>query len=97
MSEADEPNIRLYLTLPWNVQSNQIARASEFVIRYGFGLRFGALEFDLDHGSLRVRMDADVVDDTYKESIIRLLDRAVALGREVSPKWRSIVCEVVAM
>src|SRR4051812_10289843 len=42
--EADEPNIRLYLTLPLNIPPSQITEASAFVIRCGYGRRFGALE-----------------------------------------------------
>lgn len=88
--EADELNIRLYLTLPLNVPSSRIAEASEFVIRSGYGRRFGALEFDLDHGSLRVRMDTDATGDTVAEAVARVLDRAMALAREVSPGWRAL-------
>lgn len=95
MVDSNEPNIRLYLTLPWKAPVSQIVEASEFVIRCGYGRRFGALEFDLDHGLLRVRMDTDVTDDTIEESITRLLDRAMAFGREVSPGWRAVVCEGV--
>jgi hypothetical protein len=93
--EANERNIRLYLTLPWNAPKSQIVEASEFVIRCGYGLRFGALDLDLDHGSLRVRMDTDPTEDALEESVTRLFDRAMALGREVSPGWRAIVCEGV--
>lgn len=93
--DANEPNIRLYLTLPWNAPASQIAEASEFVIRCGYGRRFGALEFDLTHGSLRVRIDTNFTDVTIEESITQLLDRAMALAREVSLGWRVVVCEGV--
>ena len=91
----DEPNIRLYLTLPLNAPLSQIAKASEFVIRCGYGRRFGALDLDLDRGSLRVRMDTDATEETIESSVTRLLDRAMALGREVSPGWRAVVREGV--
>ena len=93
--EAHELNVRLYLTLPLNAPASLTAEASEFVIRCGYSRRFGALELDLDHGSLRVRMDTDATIDTIDESIKRLLDRAMALGREVSPGWRAIVSKSV--
>src|SRR5438552_6813487 len=86
--EADEPNIRLYLTLPLNAPPSQLREASEFVIRCGYSRKFGALEFDLDAGALRVRMDVDVTEAALDESIARLLERAMALAREVSPGWR---------
>lgn len=89
--EAEEQSIRLYLTLPLNATPTQIAEASEFVIRCGYGRRFGALEFNVERGSLRVRVETDVTDATLDESVARLLDRAMALGREVSPGWRAIV------
>lgn len=89
--EPDELNIRLHLTLPLSASRAQIAQASEFVIRQGYGRRFGALELDLDHGTLRVRMDADATTATLDECVVRLLDRAMALAREVSPAWRAMV------
>jgi len=91
--EADEPSIRLYLTLPWNAPPTQRTEATEFVARCGYGRRFGALELDLDRGTLRVRADTDATEDTLEESIARVLDRAMALGREVSPGWRAIACD----
>ena len=90
--DDDGFNIRLYLTLPFSVPSSRIAEASEFVIRNGFGLKYGSLEFDLDHGTLRVRMDTDISEDTVAMAAVRLLDRAMALARAVSPGWRRL-CE----
>jgi hypothetical protein len=88
--EPDEPNIRLYLTLPLNVPLSRIAEASEFAARSGYGRRFGALELSLDHGSLRVRMDTDVTDGAMAEAAARLVDRAMSLAHEVSPAWRAV-------
>jgi hypothetical protein len=90
MIEPGELNIRLYLTLPLNVPRHRLAQASEFVIRRGYARRFGALEFSPDHGSLRVRMDTDVTADTLAEAATRLVDRAMALAREVAPGWRDL-------
>ena len=89
--EAEEPSIRLYLTLPLNAAPAQVADASDFVVRYGYGRKFGALEFNVKHGSLRVRVETDVTDATLDESIARLLDRAIALARDVSSGWRAMV------
>lgn len=85
-----ELNIRLYLTLPWYAPLSQMAQASEFVIRSIYGQKFGALELDLDHGSLRLRMDIDATENTLEESIERLLRRAMSLGREISPRWQKL-------
>lgn len=90
VAEANEFNIRLYLTLPWSVPPDCSAAASEFVIRQGYGRKFGALEFDLDHGQLRVRTDVDTTVETLDAAIARLLDRAMALARDVSPAWRAL-------
>lgn len=83
-------NIRLYLTLPLNVPRHRSAEASEFVIRSGYGRRFGALEFNPDHGSLRVRVDTDATEDTIAEAAARVFERAMALARDVSPGWRAL-------
>jgi hypothetical protein len=93
--DAHEPNIRLYLTLPLKAPPAQIAAASEYVIRCGYARPFGALELDLDQGMLRVRMDVDAAGDALEPSVARLLDRATALAREVSPGWRAVVQEGV--
>jgi hypothetical protein len=89
--EAEEQILRLYLTLPLNAAATQIAEASEFVVRRGYGRRFGSLELNVENGALRVRAESDVTDATLDESVARLLDRAMALAREVSPGWRAIV------
>ena len=90
--EAEEPSIiRLYLTLPMNAAPAQIAEASEFVVRCGYGRKFGTLELNMERGSLRVRVETDVMDGALDECVARLLDRAMALGRAVSPGWRAMV------
>jgi len=89
--EAEEPSVRLYLTLPLNAVAAQMAEASEFVVRHGYGRRFGALELNLERGTLRVRVETDVTNDALDECVARLLDRAMTLGREVSPGWRAMV------
>ena len=91
--DADEFTMRLYLTLPFSVPSSRIAEASEFVIRNGYGRKYGALEFDLEHGTLRVRVDAEVSEDAVTEPTVRLFDRAMGLAREVSPGWRHLCGE----
>ena len=91
--DADEFNIRLYLTLPFSVPSARIGEASEFVILNGYGRKYGSLEFDLDQGTLRVRMDTDASEDTVAAATVRLFDRAMALAREVSPGWRHLCGE----
>jgi hypothetical protein len=90
MVEREEPLIRVYLTLPRRISETQRQQAAEFVARAGFGRRFGALELDLDQGRMRVRVETDTTEDTLEESIARVLDRALALGREVSSGWRAI-------
>lgn len=88
--DPGDANIRLYLTLPFKAPPERSAEASEFVIRAGNSRRFGALEFDPDEGTLRIRMDIDVADAALGDSIARLLDRAMALARAVSPGWRAL-------
>ncbi len=88
--EADELNIRLYLTLPRNAPLSRMAAASEFVVRSGYSRRFGALELDPDHGSLRVRADTDATQDTLAAAVDRLVERAMALAREISPAWQAL-------
>jgi hypothetical protein len=89
--EAEQPIIRLYLTLPWNAPPAQRADAAELVVRCGYARRFGALELDLDTGSLRVRVESDATEDTLEGTVTRVLDRARALAHEVSPAWRALV------
>lgn len=91
--EAEEPSVRLYLILPLNAAPAQMAEATEFVARRGYGRRFGALELNLESGALRVRVETDAKDDTLDECVARLLDRAMTLGREVSPGWRAMIAK----
>lgn len=88
--EPDEFNIRLYLTLPFSMPSSRTAEAYEFVTRSCYGRRYGALDFDSDHGTLRVRMDTDFSEATVTAAVARLVDRAMALARQVSPGWRHL-------
>lgn len=91
--EADDLNIRLFLTLPRRAPASRIAAASEFAIRRGYARRFGALELDLDSGSLRVRVDTDATEDAVADSVDRLVERAMALAREISPAWQALCRE----
>jgi hypothetical protein len=88
--DPEELNIRLYVMLPLKVPRERLGEATEFVLRSGYGRRFGALEFDWEHQALRVRMDTDATDDTLADAAARLVDRAMALAREVSPGWRAL-------
>jgi hypothetical protein len=88
--EPDEPSIRLYLTLPGTVPPERRSEAAELAARAGYGRRFGALELDLEHGTLRVRADGDATEDTVAETIARVFDRAMTLARDVSPAWRQL-------
>jgi hypothetical protein len=90
--DDDESNIRLYLTLPFSLPPSRVSEAAEFVIRNNFGLKYGSLEFDLDHGTLRVRTDTDFTEDAVAAAPVRLFDRAMTLARAVSPGWRNL-CE----
>jgi hypothetical protein len=94
--EADELNIRLHLTLPREAPPARLAAASEFVIRRGYARRFGALELDLNSGLLRVRADTDATEDTIAEAVDRLLERSMALAREISPGWQAVCGGVTA-
>ncbi|SHM16369.1 hypothetical protein [Rhodanobacter sp. OK091] len=82
--------VQAYLTLPCRVGANGGRKAMDFVVRSGFGLRFGALEFDEDEGSLRVRTDAETTPEELAQSIPRLFERALELARKVSPPWQAI-------
>jgi hypothetical protein len=88
--EPDELNIRLYLTLPRNAPPSRAAAAAEFAVRSGYARRFGAIELDLDSGSLRVRVDTDAADGAIAEAVARLVERAMALAREISPAWQAL-------
>ena len=47
--DPEELNIRLYVMLPLKVPRERLGEATEFVLRSGYGRRFGALEFDWEH------------------------------------------------
>lgn len=91
--DADECNVRLHLILPFSMPASRIAEACEFVVRSSYSRKYGALEFDSDHGTLRVRMDADFSEATVAAAVARLFDRAAALARAVSPAWRRLCGE----
>lgn len=92
--ESNDLNIRLYLTLPYNALPSQIPEISKFVIQHGYGLKYGALEFDLEHGFLRIRMDKDIIEkNILDETIMSLFNQALKLGYEISPKWKNMVCK----
>jgi hypothetical protein len=88
--EPDDLNIQLYLTLPRSAPPSRIAAAAEFAIRSGYARRFGALELNLETGQLRVRVDTDATADTIAEAVDRLVERAMALARELSPAWQAL-------
>ena len=88
--EPEAGNVLLYLTLPRRVDDSDVNKATEFVARIGYGRRFGALELDLDQGALRVRVDIDASMEELQEKTAHLLERALALAREVSPGWQAI-------
>ena len=92
--DPDELNVRLYLTLPFAVPESRRNEAHEFVVRSGYARRFGALEFDGAHGTLRVRIDTDANEDAFADAVLRLFDRAISLAREVSPGWRALCKEL---
>jgi len=87
--EADPPNILFYFLLPMAVARSAMAEAFEFVARHGAGMRFGALEFDADKGTLRVRIDSDVGGDV-EETVERVIDRARRAAHAVSADWRRL-------
>lgn len=80
-----------YLTLPCRIGANNRRSAVDFVVRNGFGLRFGALEFDEAEGTLRVRTEAEIApEEELTQKIPRLFERAMELARKVSPGWQAI-------
>lgn len=87
--DPDEANIMLYLLLPSAVPKPALQEACELVTRFGGGMRFGALELDLDHGTLRIRMDCDATEDDIGNTVERLIERAGRAAHSLSEKWRS--------
>jgi len=83
-------NLQLYLLLPARMDACRIGDAYEFAARHGHGRRFGALEMSAEHGTLRIRMDADIAADSVGETVSRLVDRGMALAHDVSAAWRAL-------
>lgn len=88
--DPDEANILLYLLLPSAVPKRALHEACEFVVRHGSGMRFGALDLDLDYGTLRVRMDCDTAEDDIETTVEKLIERAASAAHSLSEKWRCL-------
>ncbi|MGO4700580.1 hypothetical protein [Dyella sp. 2RAB6] len=88
--DAEHADVLLYLTLPRRCGAAGLQEAATFAARSGCGLRFGAVEFDAREGTLRVRDNVSVSPAEMPAKIPRLFGRAVALARELSPRWQSI-------
>lgn len=83
-------DVLLYLTLPRRCGAAGLEEAAMFAARSGCGLRFGAVEFDAQEGTLRIRDNTGASPAEMTTQVTHLFERAVSLAREVSPRWQSI-------
>lgn len=90
MVDAERENLLLFVTLPRQVDRDRLEEAALFVARQGCSRRFGALEFDPDHGTLRIRADIDSPPPLLGVQAAELTRRALALARAVSPAWQAL-------
>ena len=95
--DTTDGNILLYFLLPLAMPKSAIAAACEFVAGHSIGMRFGALEIDLNHGTLRVRLDCDVATGETGKAIERLIDRGRRVARNISPAWRQLCRDMQAV
>lgn len=88
--DAVERNVLLYYLLPLSMPKAAMGEACEFTARQSSGMRFGALELDLENGTLRVRVDCDLADDAFGPALERLIERGRRMAQGVSTAWRAL-------
>ena len=94
--DTDARTLSTYAMLGREAPPHRRREGAVFAAAAGHGARFGAVEYDISDGSLRIRVDAELEIRTAPEAVRRCVDRALTLARQHGQRWRAFTLDETA-